>query len=571
MLVKQRKRSADDLLELRRFYERANGLENSLGETRRPLSAYLDPLPNMPRFLRWETLVLPQKVKNRLDLMSQSRQKKGFRGTRKEWRASLALYRRQTKDLKIKLQAHYQALSGIQLFRERTIVGSALETLGKNMLAIIRDVVRDTWSIFGIFSQVAWLVLRWPFCLLLAGWFFLQIMAIIYTAGTNVFLASFCQHRLPFVRNWACSSWDELQRHRHQSQSVAGLNDPLDNILHSDDKSMSFKLPHQISHYQTRARSLRARLPETHYPASDQKFFLGKLTEFIDLTMPTISNAQFFHAHMVGTIKYHVSNGNYVVQTIDDGKPLAATSALTATSVSDDSLLVRGMTWLDSWYMIYLPVGIEPIQETSLQVYKTQTFGNQLMRDHLTTMGRRIQQDIELVVSLQSKLLALGSVAYEIEHHVSKVVENNEKDESNRGNKVLLWLKNTLHRQSYEDKQIDRRNTWLGIMGPEFGDAGEFLIKASTQLGDAHAACSELIEKLEWEEVAATYGQDASDFIFQQSYQLSLGLEGIEKQLTSFDSEYMRFDSRQFTPNTWAGKVFDSPVHVHETLPFLED
>ncbi|KAG7001481.1 hypothetical protein G7Y79_00031g065960 [Physcia stellaris] len=514
----------------KRTIQRAKGLEDSLGDTRRPLSAYLDPLPDMPRFLRWETLVLPQKVKHRLDMMSQSmphRHKNGFLSTRKEWRASLALYRRQTKDLRIKLQAHYQILSGIQLFRERTIVGSALKTLGKNMLAMILDV----------------------------------IMAIIYTAGTNVFLASFCQHRLPLVRNWACSSWDELQRHRHQNQSVAGLNDPLDNILHSGDKSMSFKLPHQIAHYSSRARSLRARLPATHYPASDQKYFQGKLTEFIDLTMPTISNAQFFHAHMVGTIKYHVSNGNYVIQTIDDGKPLAG------TSVSDNSLLVRGMAWLDSWYMIYLPVGIEPIQETSLQVYKAQTFGNQLMRDHLTTMARRIQQDIQLIVSLQSKLFALGSVAYEMEHHVSKVVENNEKDESNRGNKVLLWLKNIFHRQSYEDQQIDRRNTWLGIMGPEFGEVGEFLIKASAQLGDAHVACSGLIEQLEWEEVAASYGQDTSDFILKQSHQLSLGLEGIEKQLTSFDSEYMRFDSRQFIPNTCAGGVFDSPVHVYETLP----
>ena len=536
MPIKSKRRSAGDIQELEQVLEAENGIRKTSVKPRRPSwTASTLSAGTQPQFLHWETIMLPDRVarstrKNNTERFWVSIQKK--------WRVSAALCRRQGKDLRIKLKARYEALLGPSVL-EKHKYGLGLIALGTNLIAALMDVVRDTVSIFLIMAYFAWYLLFWPVCTFLAALLCLQLLAMAYTVTSTAFLSNFCQQDLPIIRNWICSSWDEVQRNIHQSGST-NLNSPFGNILHSEEKTMSYELPHHLACYQARVRSFRASLPEFEYSLGDQAYFGSKFGDFINQTSQTILTTQKFHSHIVGTITTHLSDTKFVVQKLGDDGFVSQVQV----SVSVSGLLARGMTHLNSWHLVYLPAGIEPFQTSSLQVQNIRSM--KLMEDHVTLMKERLKVDVDLILTLQRKLWSLGELSEEIAIHVSQSKSWNTLEAYQKGNRLTGWAKEKLYGQDHKDYQINQRDKWLTIMGDEFKNATAFVSQAAHELTNAHLACQRLSERLSYEGRAVKFGLKVPDWVKEQAVEMNDGIEDLEAQLKAFKLEQLRFDDRVF-------------------------
>ncbi|CAF9934318.1 MAG: hypothetical protein HETSPECPRED_009173 [Heterodermia speciosa] len=307
MPTKQRKRSTDDILQLGRYLEIAHGITQPPQEPARRVSATSGSFTNIdPSFIRWDSLVLSRNVKKRLNAMSQSskisnkrsylsRVKEKWRSfldsTQKELHESFALCRRQGRDLTLKLQTHYDALPRAQGFVNRAHIGSAFKALREIVLATVCDFVWDTWSMFWILWQAIWPLLYYPTCAFFAGWAVLQLLAMWYTYFSTLFYNSFCSYHLPFVRNYVCSVWDELQSTPVRTATMTNLNAPFENVLQIDGKTISYKLSHHLSSYEITMRGFRASLPITEYSAIDQSYFYDSFSKLINVTNPAIDES----------------------------------------------------------------------------------------------------------------------------------------------------------------------------------------------------------------------------------------------------------------------------------------
>ncbi|KAL8987569.1 MAG: hypothetical protein Q9177_003234 [Variospora cf. flavescens] len=306
MESKRKRRSAGDIQPLGQFLERQHGINQPLEAVRvRRASA---PTSNSTtitrsRFLRWDTIALPESVKRRLEstIGALGGRQSSLVSARKRWWASTALSRRQATDLGIKLKARYKALPHLQPITERRRLGRLEKELAFALFAGLREVLEDV------------------------------LVAMLYTITSTAFLASFCQYKLPLVRNWVCSERVLVLLHR-QVPPAENLNQPLGNILQSNERTMSYELPHLLSRYETSVRTFRVSLPESEYNASDQAYFRGKFTEFIDQSGFTILAAQLFHAHIVGTINAHVSDTRYVVDKLNDYGLMSPSKTITTVS-----------------------------------------------------------------------------------------------------------------------------------------------------------------------------------------------------------------------------------------------
>ena len=229
MPSKKKKRSEGDIHALEQQWERLHGINQQFqAERRSSWNSLIFSKSFLPRSLRWDTLTLSSNVSARLDAIAHKpsegrRRESSWHHIASKWRATFALCRRQSKDLKIKLKTHYHALSASRLFEDRGSILSALKTMSINLFAMTWDIVRDMWSILRIMLRFSWFLLKWSTLFVLIGLLCLQILAFIYTLFSTAFLNSFCQRSLPFVRNFVCSSWDEL-RNNLDMRSTTNLN-----------------------------------------------------------------------------------------------------------------------------------------------------------------------------------------------------------------------------------------------------------------------------------------------------------------------------------------------------------
>ena len=553
MPTKQRKRSTDDILQLGRYLEIAHGITQAPLEPARRVSATSSSFTNVdPSFIRWDSLVLSQDVKKRLNAMSQSskisnkrsylsRVKEKWRSfldsTQKEWLDSFALCRRQGRDLILKLQTHYVALPRAQGFVDREHMGSAFKALREIVVATICDFVRDTWSMFWILWQAIWPLLYYPTCAFFAGWAVLQLLAMWYTYFSTLFYNSFCPYHLPFVRNYVCSVWDELQSTPVRTVTTTNLNAPFENVLQTDGKTIMYKLPHHLSSYQTTMRGFRASLPITEYSAIDQSYFYDSFSKLINVTNPAIDESQDFHIYMIQTIDMHVIGTKNVVQRMENGGLLDRTR----TVVHSDSALVQIVEWFNSRHLIYLPGGIAPIHRSMVQAGELDSV--KLMREHVEAIKYRLEKNIQLAIGLRGSLSRIEKLSEDIWSRVSQIRAKNTEEAHRKGNRLRVWITESFYGQSHEHYQIDQREKWPHSMGVEFEEAMEFLDLAQRAFTDGRLACAALIESL-MEVESKGMRRGIPDWVMQQAELLDSGLKKLEKQLDDFNSEQERFKAR---------------------------
>ena len=278
MFLKSKRRSVGDIQNLEQVLDAKHGISKTFVKPRRSFwTTSTLSVGIQPQYLHWEAIMLPDRVTRST---SRNNTESFWAIIQKKWRVSAALCRWQGKDLRIKLRKRYEALSGSSMF-EKHKIGLGLMAFGINLLAAFMDIVRDTVSIFLIIAYFAWYFLFWLVCTLLAVLLCLQLLALAYTIISTAFLFNFCQQDLSIIRNWICSSWDEVQRNSHSSAS-ANLNSLFENILHSEKKTMAYELSHYIVCYQARVRSFRVSFFEFEYSLGDQAYFGGKFSDFIN-------------------------------------------------------------------------------------------------------------------------------------------------------------------------------------------------------------------------------------------------------------------------------------------------
>lgn len=129
-----------------------------------------------------------------------------------------------------------------------SVLNAALGGMVLSVVQSLWDGLVDAWSIFRVLFRMVWYLLRWPIILFLVLWMCLQALAIGYTVTSTVFLSNFCEYKLPIIRNWVCSSWDQRQTIGLQELSgpTANLNHPFESVIKSSNTELSFRLPYYL-------------------------------------------------------------------------------------------------------------------------------------------------------------------------------------------------------------------------------------------------------------------------------------------------------------------------------------
>ncbi|KAL8730503.1 MAG: hypothetical protein Q9166_004031 [cf. Caloplaca sp. 2 TL-2023] len=320
MKSKKGRHSVRDLQQLERYWEHKFKTNQPPQEVRRANSSGpASPVAERSRLVRWCDFDLPEHMSRRLAAKVSM-----LKYARKKIRAISTLSRRYGKDLVTKLKTRYDALPRFRISTERRNSRAMIGEIVSGLLGASQEAPWDTLSIFSILWSLG--------------------VVMIYSIISATFRSNFCQYELAVVRDLICGPRDLLLEYG-QIAATEKLSRPHENILQSDDKTISS-------------------LPETEYPANDQAFFRERFAEFVGQCATAISKAQLFHSHIVGTIRMHVSNTRLVSHQLEDyGFMLSSPNP-------HNGVLAQVMVWFNSYYLIYLPIGIEPFQEASLQLYK---------------------------------------------------------------------------------------------------------------------------------------------------------------------------------------------------------
>ncbi|KAL8782340.1 MAG: hypothetical protein Q9213_005461 [Squamulea squamosa] len=533
---KARRRSADDIVSL----ERELGRIHKIDQPRQLVKRNSDLQPCSPNldsnFVNWGTMLFTSDEERRAKMNTGMKsEKEGWLASvRKRWRTSSRLSRRQFKDLMIKLRAHYNTMSGLQMFAEPgSIRRRGTETV-RNLNAAMHDILRDTSSIVSILWSFLWFFLYWPLMFLAATLFLLQSFATGYTVTSEAYLNNFCQYKLPIVRDIVCSDWDQYQRPAHNGNlTTVSLTQPLDNLLQDEEINLAYRLPSYLAEYESRVRGFRVSLPESGYSTSDQEFFREKFTRYIDQSKFTVLISQQFYVHMVGTINYHISNTKSVTHSLHTNGIL---------SPAPNTILPRLMTWLNSWYLVYLPVGIEPFQTTDIS---TNVRSISLMKEHIRVMKARLRKDIDLVITTKNGIGSLGQTSEEIEDYIG--TRKSEIDQDNYADgKSFQQIGEKIWGKSYQSHQVELRIKWLDSMGSSFADMMKFLDMAETDFSLAYIVCQDFFEMLELAERTVEYGGEVPEWAKRMAETLDQGIKTLEVRMKSFTLEQLRFGKRFF-------------------------
>lgn len=141
-----------------------------------------------------------------------------------------------------------------------------------------------------------------------------QMIALVYTARSNIFIVIFCGRGIPHLRDWVCSDYDKLS---NMKPGTIDIREPLANMIRISNIFLT--LPHWLSRWETNIRSLRASLPALELSKEDQSILRGEFTEYIALHSDTLDAAQFHENHVTGTMKRFFSGSKVLTRGFKNG------------------------------------------------------------------------------------------------------------------------------------------------------------------------------------------------------------------------------------------------------------
>ena len=186
-----------------------------------------------------------------------------------------------------------------------------------------------------------------------------SFVALWYTVFNSVSLFSFCHYKLLYVRNWACSSWDQLQQ-----AGIAGLifhdriNSAVQHILEGNNTFVLNKLLHYLTVHKTNTRDLHVDPPDSTFSSREEEIFGRSLSECINRSSRVIEHFQGFDGHIIGTVEIIISNTKQAVQELAD----AGLDGQTFANIDESG--TKSMLLFSSYCLIYLLTEIAPVRQS---------------------------------------------------------------------------------------------------------------------------------------------------------------------------------------------------------------
>lgn len=408
-----------------------------------------------------------------------------------------------------------------------------------------------------------WWIFRWPVIgiatvaavALIAIW----LIATFYTLTSNAFLNSFCEKKLPLIRNMICSEYDSALKQMLQQRDVIDFNAEFGTMFEDKNIGTAVSLPYYLSNYQTELRWLRANLPGATLSESDEQLFRDLLTANIDLNKDSVRLSQKTFAHMHGTVDFIVSGTasvmgslnetGFISQTLPEFtlQTLSGCTPQTLPTLGDapDNRLAIGMEWLNSRWLVYLPYGIEPFQEPRGQLMLK---GGARMLELVHGVVERLRKDQNGVLTVQGQIDGQIDLADRLIEHAVRCASNENQAKYSR---ALRGWNAVIHqiRPGPIDPQdwiTEQRLQALGSMLPVYRNESAFLGNASVQLGSVLNAAENLEDGLFAQIVVLQRGMSPSDWFFAQPKVLEDGKEKLVKQLSVWNMRNTEVNARIF-------------------------
>lgn len=430
---------------------------------------------------------------------------------------------------------HHSSASG------RVNLGTRL----RNTLQVALEPCETTLKPMVEATGFVWGILRWPVTvigtLVIGAMVVIWVVALGYTFTSNAFLNSFCEMKLPLIREMVCSEYDATLKQMLQQTATTDFNEKFGTMFEDKNIDTAISLPYYLNRWQTEIRWLRSNLPGAKLSEWDEQFFRETLTESIDLNKDTVILAQKTFAHMHGTVEYIVSGIASVMGSLEETGFTAETLSLPENP--GDNLLTIGMKWLQSKHVVYLPYGVEPFQEPRAQPMLTVTT---CMRVFFQGVIERLRIDQDGLLTLRGQLDSQIDICDRLTTEAVRCVSNEEEAKVLRGRRGWFALLDLIGLTDPKEWVTQKRLQGLESMKPVYQAQSDYLGKASVQIGSALQACESLEENLFAQQVAIRRGMSPSEWLFKQPKVLEEGKEKMAKELNVWNMRKTELNARIF-------------------------
>lgn len=170
--------------------------------------------------------------------------------------------------------------------------------------------------------RLLWRVLKRPVTgivtMVIVATMLVWIVAACYTLTSNAFLNSFCEMKLPLIRNKVCYSYDLTLKQLLQEEGTTDFNTEFGTMFEEKNIDTAISLPYYPNELQTEFRWLRSNLPRAKLSEWNEQSFRDTLTESIDLNRNTVVLSQRVFTHMLGTAEFIVSGTTLMMGSLNE-------------------------------------------------------------------------------------------------------------------------------------------------------------------------------------------------------------------------------------------------------------
>ena len=390
-----------------------------------------------------------------------------------------------------------------------------------------------------------WWILRWPVTgivtMVIVATILVWIVAAFYTLTSNAFLNSFCEMKLPLIRNKVCYGYDSTLKQLLQEKATTDFNTEFGTMFEDKNIGTAISLPYYLSKWQTEFRWLRSNLPGAKLSEWDEQFFHDTLTESIDLNRNTVGLSQKVFTHMLGTAEFIIAGTTLVMGSLNE------TGFTSETQIPQENLrhnlLTMGMEWLQSKNLVVLPYGLEPFQEP-----RGQPTINGITRMRIFVQGviERLRKDQDGILTLRGQLESQIDISDRLIAEAVRCVSEETEAKILRGYRGWYAFLDMVGHTDPRDWITQQRLQALESMKPVYRNQADYLGKASVQLGNVLQACEDLEDGLFTQQVAVQRGLSPSDWLFEQPKVLEKGRAKMMKELDVWNMRRNEVNARIF-------------------------
>lgn len=390
-----------------------------------------------------------------------------------------------------------------------------------------------------------WWILRWPVIgivtLIIVATILVWIVAAFYTLTSNAFLNSFCEMKLPLIRDKICHGYDSALKQLLQEKAATDFNAEFGTMFEDKDIGRAISLPYYLSKWQTEFRWLRSNLPGAKLSNWDEQFFRDTLTESINLNRNTVGLSQRVFTHMLGTAEYIVCGTTLMMGSLNETGFTSETQ--TPLENPRHNLLSTGMEWLHSKNLVILPYGLEPFQELRGQPTIN---GITRMRKFVQGVIERLRNDQDGIITLRGQLESQIDISDRLTAEAVRCVSEESEAKILRGYRGWYAFLDMIGHTDPRDWITRQRLQALESMKPVYRNQSDYLTKASVQLANVLHACEELEEGLFTQQVAVLRGMSPSGWLFEQPKVLENGRAKMPKELNVWNMRRNEVNARIF-------------------------